>query len=204
MRSNHLPAITILVLLSGCRDEPGVTGPTDPGFSEAYFDEEDLGTVMENGKAAYLHCYNVITEKGGEHGSVIAMGADKDHEELYAWLGGPWYRCFEALNGNEADCDRLAEDGAMSRVRYLRMAGLTSYAAVFEATDVKRQLDMDDCNGVKLVGERNDGYWTMRMFPVKIERDTAIVLGDTSNELVCTDPCPTYCGNTPSYFLNCR
>ena len=44
----------------------------------------------------------------------------------------------------------------------------------------------------------------MRLIPVEIKDGTATRVGDREDELVATEPCPTFCGGRPEYYVNMR
>lgn len=201
-------ALTSCVLFFGsCTERPAEITWSDPGFTEAYFDRKQLDELSDDSKMEYFHFYNVLPERDAEVGSVMAMGAYGDHKEVYSYIGGPWYRMYESLSGTRTICDRLTSDGAEEKVSHLRRAGLTPYAAVFTRKEVMNAFDaLSECNAIRLTPVRteDDRYWTMRITPVRIEDGVARVVGGTEDERMSTNPCPTYCGLTPSYFVHCR
>lgn len=199
----HISGALVLWSLASCRSDYGATGATDPGFTEAYFDEEDLSELVKSDKATRFHFYNVMKEEGG--GSVVAMGADDKDQEVYSFLTGPWYRCFMELEVAGADCNKLIQDDASRMVENVRRSGLTTYCAIFSKAEVMGLFKVDDCNAVRVKPERtaDSRYWTMRIAPVNIADGRITELGAT-HERACTQPCPTYCGADPANFLHCR
>lgn len=207
-KHKNIPLSTIVafILLSACRggQKETVRLPAE-GFDTAYFDVEDLRAVANDTKAVWFHFYDALGPDQSR-GTVFAMGAFEDHRELYS-VWGPWYRRYKALSGNGADCTKVLEGDALEQIRNLVAAGGEPYAAMFRIADVWALIDQiheASGKGIRLTPRRTDDglNWTMELEAVIISQGTATVVPVGS--LVCTTPCPEYCGNPATNFLNRR
>lgn len=196
-------AIASLLLLTHCGSGRVDAVEFSPGgFDAAYFDVEDLRAVANDDEVYWFHFYNALGPKS-TNGTVIAMGAYKDHEELYSWYG-PWYRRFIALADDGANCAKVIQSDALDQIRDLRDAGGEPFAAMFMVDEVWTMIQDARAEGVRLTPRRTDDdkNWTMLMEPVTFDRGTATVISGYS--LTCTTPCPEFCGDPATYFLNMR
>ena len=204
--SSAFSAIVIL-LIAGCGYEPTEHGTAgEPGFREAFFDADLLEDLMDNKKCAVIRFYSIRRSADDEGGSVMAMSADLKGEDCYSWWFGPWYKAYDKLRGDGADFRSLTVGDAEEATRFMRDAGYTPYAVNFDKKDVRRVLEVASCYGVQLLPELTpDGrLWTMRLIPVEIKDGVATRVGDSEDELVATEPCPTFCGGRPEYYVNMR
>ncbi|HNE79456.1 MAG TPA: hypothetical protein PL010_07900 [Flavobacteriales bacterium] len=199
--SKRIPALAAIItgmFLPACSgDVHTVSHLPDGGFTEAFFDLDDLRAVANDDKVHCFHFYNAHHD-GEATGTVLAMGAYESHEELYSW-SGPWYRRYKGLVGGGADCVKMIKSDAKDDI--LNLGEIKPFAAVFTVTDVLGLITKVGADGIRLTPMMaNATTWTMALEPVKFEDGRAEVIG--TERLVSTTPCPEVCGEPPTYFLH--
>ncbi|MBK7384506.1 MAG: hypothetical protein IPI81_14425 [Flavobacteriales bacterium] len=200
-------SVIVILLIAGCGYDPSEHGTAgEPGFREAFFDSDLLEDLMDDKKCVVIRFYSIRRSADDVSGSAMAMSSDLSGEDRYSWWFGPWYKAYEELRGDGADFRNLKVGDAEEATRFMRDAGYTPIAANFKKEEIRTVLALKSCNGVQLLPELTpDGrLWTMRLIPVEIKDGTATRVGDREDELVATEPCPTFCGGRPEYYVNMR
>lgn len=189
----------IMLLSQGCSDPPkSVAG--DAGFVDAYIDNATLNSLMSHGECAYVRFYDVRRTATDTYGTVVAIATKSTGEPLYNGSTLK-YRMFDVLTGGVTIMRNWTTAEAQARIRYVKDAGEKSYAVNFKKTDLQVFTSAAGCSGIKLVPERGTGTdWTMRAHPVKLVGTTGTV--NPAPTSIVGEPCPSFCGSFPSYYIH--
>ncbi len=209
MRTIHLyPVLALVILLatlSSCRSDAPLT--PDP-LALAYFDEEHLLWLMSTDKSVKVRFYNVRRSEDDVVGTALAITVDEEGRELYEFLGRPWYQRHDRLDNEKALVDRILETAALRSVEYVRSAGGKNFAANFDHAVIKKMLNVPGCNAIRVTERTTDTGTevlpTFEIGPVNLAKGVATVVGTTADVVLCTDPCPSFCGKDPSFYLHKR
>lgn len=197
-------ALAVMALFAtSCRPpEPSTAG--EQGFTVAYFSEKTLKQYMSVDKCAALRFYNARRFRDDTDGTVMIMATNSGGEDLYD-RDGLMYTYYDKLGESSATTGEFREDEAEESTDYMHEAGDATYAANFSVSEVHELMQVKGCMAFQVTPERNSArQWTMRLTPVSIADGVVTVLGDETTTLLCGEPCPTYCGTEPSYYVHCR
>lgn len=190
----------ILLLSQGCADPPrSSAGPS--GFVDAYFDASTLNTILAGASCTGVRFYNARRLSSDTKGTAIAIGIKSTGEEIYNGTTIK-YKMFDAIGGGIARAVDLTRVQAVDKINFVKAAGEKSYAANFSKSQIESMLLAAGCNGIRLIPELSTGgNWSMRMHPVKIAGSGATV-NPAPPSAICGEPCPSFCGSFPSYYIH--
>lgn len=177
----------------------------NPGMKEAYFDADDIRDVIKHDSTTTaLRFYAARKEENNAVGTAIMIGTNIDGKDLYE-KDTSRYVISMGLIPNGTETKNLIEEEAKQHLRWVKQSGDVLFATNFSLRDVDTLLAQLKCNGIKLVykGPDGDGNYTMTAYAVTIDSSGARVIPHAPS-FTCSQPCPSYCGSDPSYYLNNR
>jgi len=187
-----LMPLGIALLNSGCTNPPkSLAG--EAGFVDGYLDAAKLNGLMADPSCAYIRFYNARRTSGDTQGTVIAIATKDSGEEIYNGTTLK-YKMYDRISKGTTLVVDLTRDEAITHIGYVKAANEMSYSAKFKRTEVSDMITAAGCNGVKLTPERLATY-SMRMAPVKLAGSSGTV-NPAPPSVVCTEPCPSFCGGT--------
>jgi hypothetical protein len=181
---------------------PALMPPAGAGFTEAVFDAATLNTIMANGNCEGLRFYNVLPD-GANTSTVMVIGAAADGSELSGSLFAKAYKAAAGLQDDHMIVHDRSKSAAAKGCLNMANGGSTSFSASFAKADVLTLLGQSGCNGLRVSPAEANGSITMKLESVTIAHSAATVLGSGSGfDLVCGDPCPSFCGSPLSHYVN--
>lgn len=156
---------------------------------------------MSDPSCAKLRFYNARRDANDTKGTGIAIAVKSTGAEIYNGTTLK-YRMYERINSASTIVTQLTRAEAVTRIGYVKSANEKSYGVDFTKNQVQAMLGSAGCNGIRLVPERlATGMYTMRMQPANINNGSFTQL-PAPPSVLCTEPCPTFCGAPPSTYIN--
>ncbi len=176
-----------------------------PGMKEAVFDADDVRTVIDrDSNTTALRFYAARKFKKDVDGTAIMIGTDEAGKDLYEKDTSPYVISLSMI-ANGTETRDLDEAQALQYLSWIEQVNDSMFAANFSLDEIKTLLDHEGSNGIQLVSNKLDdrGYFTMTAYAVWIEGGKATIIAGAPS-YTCAQPCPTYCGGEPRYYLNMR
>jgi hypothetical protein len=199
-RSTYVALMLGLVLSIWSCTNPPQSLAGEAGFVDAYFDAASLNSLLSDANCTHLRFYNARRVQSDTKGTAIAIGVKASGEPIYDGSTIK-YRMYDRLASGTTPLTLLTKAEAVTRIGYVKSASEKSYAANFSKTDIVGLISAAGCNGIRLIPERSGTGWSMRMHPVKLSGST-ININPAPPSVICGEPCPTYCGGTPAYYIH--
>lgn len=174
----------------------------DPGFTEAYFSESVLFSLMSHPDFQAFAFYNARRNAADAAGTVLTIGVRADGTEIQNSTTLK-YRLYDQLQSSGILTRNCTRAEAKTRIDELKSDGATSYAGDVTKSIIETMLNAPNCNGIRLIPEwlPGSGQWSFRIHPVRILNGSATVLSSPASFLLAA-PCPTFCGRGAANYIH--
>ena len=201
------------------------SNPTNPGFSEAFFLEDDLNELLDSKKCNGIRFYNIL-EKGKVKVMAVAIKGNKDFKKWSLFNSVKPYYVSEGLIA----ATKIKKNEAKEVVDALHSSSMADhYSAHFDRAAIQYLLNLDKVDAIRITpADNSNGHLSMKIegYSVQLkcnpeenatgdqssegessgEEDsdsgTTVLFSATSgaaSSFIAPTPCPPYCGFEDDY-----
>ena len=190
----------LLLMHTSCREGASLAGSAKPGFSLAVFDEAGLNVLLSDSDCVWVRFYNARREMKDEAGSVMAVAVDVSGREYPITTASVHYRLSDKIVGSDVSYLELERDKAVLACNWMREAGMDRVACDLSAKVLRRLLNVEKCNGLRVTpSTTSDGQLTMRFASATLEGGVAREITGAGTSVTCGEPCPMFCSDDVDY-----
>ena len=170
-----------------------------PELAPQYFSNDIISGIISHKDCAGLRFYNVVDPSISGKLTVMAIGIRADGSEIYGiWSSSTKYQISLGIKDGKVSYDAVNKSKARIACQAVNSMNLLSFSASFSTTELENLLKFEGCTGIQVSQVKSENDESFKAQAAQFNNG-AVTIPSGSPDLICGNPCPSFCGNSSNY-----